>query len=406
MSSAFRVSLAANIVLLVLVAVLLLRRQSAAPSPVPSPTLRSDVSSVKPQAEPLRDVSPPKSSGTGLTRDAIAQLERRGVSRETLTNVLLNELNQRSTQRVAALQKKYAPRLVPDREMLELSRQIDGERIRAIKEAFGEEGYRAWDKEQTLHELNSARPPGDELRLSPEEAEQAYRLQKDFDDKAKDLQMAMEDGVADKADVGTLQAQAQRALDQELEKLLGPQRFNELRGNIDPTTEVYRKFGDFNPTPEQAQAAALAENEYRSRQDALAKKLSDNPAAAANTAAELKAINDAQEENLRRIFGPEAYENMKRQSDPTYKTLQQYAEAWDLKGPEVQSVYDSLHSFDDQASRIRTAAEMSEAAGQHVNWREVNAGIEQARRQTEAGLQNLIGGERLHRLEQNGLLSP
>ena len=47
----------------------------------------------------------------------------------------------------SALQKKYAPKLVPDREMRELARESDVEQAREMKESFGEEGYRAWDKE-------------------------------------------------------------------------------------------------------------------------------------------------------------------------------------------------------------------------------------------------------------------
>src|SRR5262249_33046647 len=162
---------------------------------------------------------------------------------------------------------------VPDREMLELSRQSDAERIRELKEALGEEGYRAWDKEQTLRTLNRARVPGDELPMTAEEAEHADRLQQEFDDKARELQRAMEGGVADRADVGALQAQAQQALDRELEKLLGKQRFNELRGNGEPATEVYRTFGDLNPTPDQANAVLLAEGDYRAREAALAGRL-------------------------------------------------------------------------------------------------------------------------------------
>jgi len=289
--------------------------------------------------------------------------------------------------------------------MRELSRASDAEQVRELKDALGEDGYRAWDKEQTLHAINRARAPGDDLPMTADEAEQAYRLQKEFDDKNRELQMAMEDGIADRADVGTLQAQAQQALDRELDKLLGHERFNELRGNIDPTAEVYRTYGDLNPTPDQAKAAARAEQDYRARQTALAQQLNGNPGDEAKTTAELKALSDAYDENLRQIFGAETYNTIKQQNDPTYKTLQQYAGAWELKSNEIQPVYQSLHAFQDQADRMRNAAEMSQAAGQPVNWREVNSAIEQARQQTEAGLLNLIGMERLRRLEQNGLLA-
>ena len=404
MPSGFRISIGANIVLMGLVALLLWRNQPVAPSPVSSATKVAPAFSEAPKAEAVAH-EPPKSTGAKLTQSAIAELEQAGISRDILVNVLLEDLNRRSTNRVLELQKKFAPRLVPDREMRELSRQSVADQARELKEALGEEGYRAWDKEQTLHALNRARVPGDELPMTAEEGEQAYRLQKEFDDKNRELQMMMEDGVADHADAGTLQAQAQQVLDRELEKLLGPQRFNELRGNTDPATEIYRTYGELNPTPSQAKAALQAEQDFRNREAALTQRVNENPGDAATISAELKALRDAQDENLRQIFGAAAYDNIKRQNDPTFKALQQYAEAWQLKGQEVQSVYESLRTFQDEAARTRSAAEMREAAGQRVNWREINSAIEQAQQQTEVGLQNLIGGERLQRLKQNGMFS-
>ena len=406
MSSGFRLSLGANILLMGIVAVLLWRDQPAASSTVAAPVSPPAAArSETPKSVAVVQELQLKSAGSKLNPAAVAQLEQMGISRDILVNVLLEDLNRRSAKRALELQKRYAPRLVPDHEMRELSRQSDAEQIRELKAAFGEEGYLAWDKEQTLHALNRARVPGDELPMTAAEAEQAYRLQKEFDDKARELQIMMEDGVADRADVGTLQAQAQQALDRELEKLLGSQRFNELRGNTDPTTEVYRMYGDLNPTPAQAKAVLQAEQDYRAREAALAKSVNETPGDAAKVTAELKALSDAQDENLRQIFGVAAYDKMKRQNDPTYKTLQQYAGAWELKDQEIQSVYETLRPFQDQAARTRSAAEMREAAGQRVNWREIDSAIERAQQHAEAGLQNLIGGERVQRLKQNGVLS-
>ncbi|ACB75402.1 hypothetical protein [Opitutus terrae] len=402
-----RISIAANLVLLGIVALLIWRDRPAAsaasglaarrlPAAV-SPAVRAPLGS-ETRSESVR-------GGAKLTRAAIAELEQRGIARDTLVNVVLEEFNRRSTQRLAALQRRYAPRLVPDREIREWSRALEAERIRELQAAFGEDGYRAWDEAQTLRELNRARPPGDELAMTADEAEQAYRLQKEFEDKSRELQILMEDGAADRADVGTLQAQAQQTLDRGLEQLLGKQRLDELRGTTDPTTAVYREFGDLNPTAGQAAAVVQTEAAYREREAALARQLTGNPPEAAKLAAELAASNAAREEDLRRIFGAEAYDNLKRQNDPAYQTLKQYAEAWELKDQEVESVYTNLAAFLDQAARTRSAAEMSETAGQRVNWREIDATIEQARQQTEAGLANLIGPERLRRLKQNGLLT-
>jgi len=399
MSYVLRLSIGFNMVLMGIITALLWRGQSAAMTVRPAST-RSEMPNIGRPTKEFRS----QDLGSKPTPTAIAQLERMGISRDILINVLLEDLNRRSARRILELQKRYAPRSVPDHAMRELSRESVVEQILELKESLGEEGYLAWDKEQTLHALNRARVPGNELPMTAVEAEQAYRLQKEFDEKNRELQIMMENGVADTADTGTLQAQAQQALDRELEKLLGKQRFDELRGNTDPTAEVYRTFGDMNPTPDQAKAVLEAEADFRARETDLSERLKAKPINEANLAAELKAMKDAQEENLRRVFGAEAYDTMKRQNDPTYKTLQQYAEAWQLNDHEIQSVYTTLTALFDQTDRTRNAAEMREAAGQRVNWREINSTIEQARQQAEAGLQNQIGGERLRRLKKNGIL--
>ena len=407
MSLAFRISIGANVVLAGIVAALAWSdrpaKLSSRTSSSSSLTQARTESSLKPGA--ISGALKPKYSERGLDSSTVAQLERSGISRDILMSVLLEDLNRRSARRLLELQKKYAPRLVPEHEMHELTRASVTDQIRELKAVFGEDGYLAWDREQTLHNLNRARVPGDELPMSLSESEQAVRWQKEFDEKNTELQMAMEDGVADKADIGVLQAQAQQTLDQALEKLLGKQRFGELRGNIDPVAEVYRNYGGLNPTPAQAKAVAAAEDDYRANETALTNRLNGNPANVANIPGELGALNEAREEKLRGIFGAEAYNNLKRQNDPTYQTLRQYAGTWELGDQDIQSVYEALQSLGNQTNQTRQAAEISEAAGQRVNWREVNAAIDLARQQTEVNLQSKIGSERLRRLKQNGVLT-
>lgn len=398
-------SLAANLVLAGVVAAQLWHGRAAAPARL-APTTRPAPTQAAVSHPAAPACAATASAGDGnLNSDTIAQLEQLGIPRQTLVSVVVEDHNRRSAEAVLALQKKYAPRLVPASEMRELARQQQAEQLRAIKEAFGEDGFREWDKEQTLRTLNRARPPGDELPLSPAESEQAYQLQKEYDERFAELQQAMEDGVADRADSAALQAQAQENLDRALLQLLGRQRFDALRGNADPTVEVFRSFGDLNPSPEQAQAVVQADTDFRARQEALNALVRDNPGTTTNLLAELQAIDEARTENLREIFGAAAYDALQRQNDPTYQSLTQFADAWGLQPQEVQSTYAAIRAFEEQANRLRTAAEMSEAAGQRVNWREITARIEQQRQQAEARLQNLLGSRRLARLQENGLLA-
>ncbi len=405
MSPGFRFSVGVNLALLALVAFLLARGPSAAPPPlVPlaGPATARPASAATggpPRAAPAESVRAP------LTPAAVAELERMGIAHEVLVDVVLGEVNRRSTQRLADLQRRYAPRQVPDRAQRALAREEDAERARELTAAFGEAGYRDWDKAQALHELNAARPPGDELPMSAAEAEQAYQAQRAFDARSRDLQKAVEDGDADAAEAGALLAQAQQALDGRLRQVLGDQRFNALRGNADPTAQVYQQYGNLNPTPDQAQAVVAVQQDSSAREAALTEQLKAGGGDPAAVMAGLKAIGDARDAALRQMFGAQAYDAMKLQSDPTYASLQKYASVWGLSGDDIQSAYADLHAFQAQADLTRTAAAIRDAAGQPVDWRAVNASIDQSRAQTEAALQNLLGPDRLGRLEQNGMLT-
>lgn len=399
MSSALRLSIGANVLLAGIVATLLWRGRPTEPtSGNPSarpPSVRLETP--RPAAAPREPGA--DSDGPRINPEAVALLGRMGISRDVLVSALLEDFHRRWDGRAAGLEGSYAPRPVPEREYVELARLRDQEQVRELKEALGETGYLAWHKAQTLRLLNSGG-----VVLTAEEAEQVYRLQTDFDQQHKELQMAMEDGVADMADVGTLQAQSQETLDRELAKLIGRKRLDEMRGIADPLMEVARRFGDLQPTPGQAKAALLAEADYRAREAALAGRLKENPSAAADVAAELRAIAEAREQQLRGIFGPAAYDQVQRQNDPAYNQIRQFAAVWELQDHEVRSVYETLRALRVQTERTRTAAALREGAGQRVDWREIDSAIAAAQQQTEAGLRGLIGNERLRRLKQNGIL--
>lgn len=344
---------------------------------------------------------PPAPAGTDLNARKLALLEEMGLPRAVLVEVVLQDFHRRWDERSAALEKRYRPKPVPRREYLELWREREVEQSRELKALLGEDGYVAWDKQRTLASMN----PGG-IELSGDEAEQAYRLQKAFDEKHRELEIAMEEGIADPADAAALQELARQAFERDTEKLLGKERYDRMRGVTTPTADAAWKFAALNPTAEQASAAALVEQNYRAQEAALTKRLGQNAGNPVALAAELRALNDARDNELRRLFGADNFDSLQRQNDPTFQTLQQYAVAWELHDHDVRSVYDSLQAFHGEAQRLRSAAALAEAAGQRVNWAEIDASIDAARQQTESGLQRLIGPDRLRRLRQNGLLAP
>lgn len=397
-SGALRFSIGANVVLAIGVLALWWRAQESSPATTALPTRPTTHRATR--ADDLATELQPKPNGPKLTPAAVTELERLGISRNAIAEALINDHTYRHDQRVRELQKRYAPKPVPRREMLQVEREDEEGRTRELREALGEERFLAWDQDRIMRLVNMGG-----AKLGPDEADQMYRLQKDFEQKDRALRIAREDGVTDEADANAVYERNQQQLEQELEKLFGKDRLAQIRGTKpDPVADATRRFADLNPTPEQAYAAVQAEGGFRVSQEALIQRLKDNAIDPANAPAILKTLNDARDENLRQVFGADNYNAMKRQNDPTYQALQQYAGAWGLKDSDVPTVYNTLAAYQNQADLTRMAAELSEAAGQPVNWRQINAKIQQASQQTAVELANAIGGEAVRRLMNNGLL--
>ena len=397
LSPFLRVSMAINLGQALLLVLLLGRPPREAPPAAAAPAA--------PPAYPVsNDTSPapsPSASGRApLTPELVTRLEHAGLSRAIVAQALLADFNHRWDQHVLDVEKRYAPRAVPEREYIELGRAREAALVRELKTALGEEGYRAWHQTETLRVVNGAGLP-----LAADEAAQACRLQNEFDETHRELQRAMEDGVADMADAVALQMRAREALDAGLEALFGKARLDAMRGYTDPVAQVYRTFGDLSPTPDQARDVLSSDAAHVAREQALAARLRQEPADLPAILANLQA-NDAQRDaELGRIFGPDAYAATRRRNDPVYQTIRRYAEAWALAAPQIEPVYAAVAAFQRRREQTLAAAALGEAAGHPMAWREINAALAQERQKTEDTLRPLLGDERLHRLAQNGLLA-
>ncbi len=395
-----RLSVGANLALLATAVMLWLRAEPGPPilQHAVIPVVEQRVDATK--AAGVLTGAAHDAEGLRLSPETLARLEQSGISRHLLVDVWREDYRRKGNKRAAQLEARYAPNQPPQREYLALQRQQEDEQIRELKDLLGEEGYLAWDKEETLRKLNF-----EEVPMNPAEAGQAYRLQKQLDEKLRTLQMGMEDGDADIADMGTLQMQAQESFEKELEKLLGHERYNQLKGYTFPLVEGHMELNELSPSPEQVDALKGADSEYRTKEAALSRRLRDKPADAVAIAAELQALKDTREESFRKALGADAYVQFKLEHDTTYQTLKQYAGAWNLKESDIAPVYEKLRTFQDNVDGLRQAAQMSELAGESADWKTINSAIDQARQQTEASLQDLIGGEPLRRLTRNGLLT-
>ncbi len=399
MPSVLRVSVLVNLVQLLVIGWLVAR-----PSPEPvsrasfvGPTASAAGEGTASSSRAPASVSAPATPGP----DLVALLEQAGFSRALVAQALLADFNHRWDRHVLAVEKRYAPRAVPRREYVELGRARDAAFARELKAALGEEGYRAWHRDETLRQVNGA-----DLPLDEGDAEAAYRLHLAFEETHRELQWAMEDGVADLADATELQTKAREKLDRDLEALFGKARLDAMRGHTDPVANVYRTFDGLSPTPEQARAVVASDERHRAAEAALAERLRKDPVDVAEIVSALEEIDARRDEELAGVFGAEARADAARRSDPTYQTIRQFADAWGLEDTSVGPVYSAIDAFNRLRERTLGAAALREEAGQPVAWREIDAALERERQKAEDELRAMIGPERLHRLRRNGLLAP
>lgn len=337
--------------------------------------------------------------GIGLNPDAVGHLERMGISREVIAKLVLGEFHRQWDQRFIDLERRYAPRSVPDWEYVVLERERGDLEARALEGALGKERYASWDRARTMRLLNTGG-----VALDSDELFAAYDLQKAFEKEHRELQRSMDDGLVDRADASALQAFALEERDRQLMELLGEETFRKMRGMVDPLERLYQEFGDMEPTNSQVEEALEVENGYKDLQSELEVKVSGSLSGTSEVAQELERMALFREGRLREIFGEAAYESSEREKDPMFKTLVQYADAWELSDHEVRSVYVELDAFHDKVGRFREAAGIRQAAGQEVDWRQLEGVVEGDRQKIEARLEDLIGTDRFSRLKRNGLL--
>jgi hypothetical protein len=396
-------SLGLNIALLA-AAILLLRRDEAARGRSVEIAPKVSATAAQPTVAKPAPAAAPAARRTGnahLTPEDIARFEKAGVPRNILADVMREDFRLRWNKRTAELEARFAPLPVPQREYSRLQRQQDAEQARELKAALGEEGYLAWDKEQTLRTVNFEGVP-----MDAPESDQVYRLQKQLDDKLHEFQWGMEDGDMDVADMTKLQLETQDAYENSLKNLLGEKRYNELKGYVVPVVEGHLEFNELTPSPEQIAALQGAASQYNDSEAQLRKRLRDQPEDPLKLAAELQKLNDARDQNFRQTLGDQAYDEVKREHDGMYQTLQQYASAWNLTDSEIQPVYSQLKAYEQKVDTLRKAAQLNELVGNDVDWNAVNAAILREQQQAQTALQNLVGPDRARRISRNGLLSP
>ena len=399
MSSEFRhrASLVLNVVLAVAAAALALHRSEPAPAASVKMTNETPVFTHQPKLPQYPNVA----SASDQRRWLVDQLRAMGVPNKVLARIVLADLDKRQNRYSAEVSKKcYGDQKTLAALQVEFDKNLDSE----MRAALGEEGFRQWDQGNMQREVNQGK-----IQLTAAETDQAYDSWKKLRQRQLNLEQAKVDGTMDPADINDAIDKAASEFNQQMKALLGDDRYAESQQMDDGTAaaNLRQDFAKANPSDSQFQELLKTQQQWNDQLAALNKQSQNDPSSA-DYAAQIKALNDARDEEYRRVLGANVFDTLQKQQDSGYNQMKKFETLWGLDDNKIDSVYGTIKYYQKSVEDYQARASALEAQGQSVDWDAVNKNLQQFADQTQQALQNFLGQDTFNRMLRNGvfLLSP
>ena len=364
----------------------------------PAPVTTATSSNAAPKPSPARIAPSDGFPGTANVADQrrwlIEQLRAMGVPNRVLARVVLKDLDQRWNKQAAEVSLKYRG----DPEVLtNLNLQIERSRDAEMRAALGEAGFREWDRENMRREINTGK-----VECSPAETDAAYALWKKLQQRDLDLRELKFQGKIDQVGLNDEYARDLADFQQQLKKLLGDGRYAQSQASGAQAANAYlrRDLAGANLTPAQFDELLQTQQQYNDLRADLARQPRDD----ADYVQSLKDLDEARDEEYRRVLGSSAFDSLQKQQDAGYAEMKKYQSQWGLDDAKVDYVYGALKYYQKSADDYQASIRALAAQGQAVDWDSVNKNLEQFAQQTRQTLQSYLGQASFDHLEQNGIV--
>ncbi|HWA86572.1 MAG TPA: hypothetical protein VG710_10140 [Opitutus sp.] len=324
----------------------------------------------------------------------IDQLRAMGVPNKVLARIVMKDLDRRWSKRAAEISLKTRG----DPEVLTaLNLEIEKSRDAEMRAALGEEGFKEWDMANMQREINRG-----QLELAPAESATTYALWKKLQQRDLELKEMKFDGKIDPAGASDQYAKDVAEFQQQMKTLLGDERYAEsqAQGPHAVAVNLRHDLANANPTESQFQDLLNAQQQYNDLRSDLAAQSHDD----ADYAQRLQDLDEARDEEFRRVLGPGVFDSLQKQQDPGYSEMKKYEATWGLDDTKIDHVYSALRYYQKSAEDYQAAARDLAAKGQAVDWDAVNKGLQQFAQQTQQDLQNYLGQGSLDQLQRNGIV--
>jgi hypothetical protein len=397
MSRTFQVSLGLNVVL-ALTAVLLVLHKS---QPVPAPSARETPEKIATEAPVYTAQSKPPqytdiASPPDRRRWLVDQLRAAGVPNNVLARVVLSDLEEQWTKRFEeAGEKGHMDADAMSAMQLEHDRSEDAD----MRAALGEEGFRLWDQEKQLKEVNCGH-----LNFTASESDALYDLKKKLQQRQRDLVQAKLDGDMGEADANAASDKAYDEFNQQMKSLLGDERYAKSQG-LDQGTAATNLMFDLaraDPSDSQFQALLKAQQDFNQRRSEIDKKFQDDPSSP-DYADQLRALDTAHDQEYQRVLGTNVFDTLQKSQDVGYTAMKKCETIWGLDDNKIDYVYGSLRYYEKSVEDYQSQARALQAQGQNVDWDAVKKNLQQFAQQTQQSLQSYLGQDSFDKMQRNGI---
>jgi len=399
MSSAFRhqASLLLNVVLGIAIGLLAMHKlaRAAAPAAV-QPMVRTEASEVSPRPAPNTPpmVSPLLARYANIAspnerrRWIIDELRAMGVPNDTLALVARVDFD-------VAWESRFAACGVDRDKLAAVQLDMDMSKDAEMRAALGEEGFKRWDVKNMLWEAMST-----EVAVTPSESDAIYAAKKKLQQHELELEQAKVKGTMDDASINDSEEKAYAEYNQQLKSVLGDERYAKSQQLDDAFAAGNFRYtltkNGVNPDDSQFQALFEAEQQYSQSQMKLDSSSPDY-------ATQLKALNDARDQQYRQVLGADAYDTFQKEQDPGYSQMKKYEALWGLDDGKVDYVYNTMKTYEKSMQDYQAQMSALQAQGQKVDWDGAKKHLQELTDQTGQTLQNYLGQNSFDKLQRNHL---
>jgi hypothetical protein len=399
MSSQFRhqASLLLNVVLAIAVGWLAVRKLARASAPPPVPAARDVVinqvtprktPNAPPVVNPLASRYASIASAAERRRWIIDELRALGVPNDTLAMVARVDFDVQWESRFEACGV--------DRDKLAaVQLDMDMSKDAEMRAALGEEGFKRWDHKNMLWEAMST-----EVAMTPSESDAIYASKKKLQQRELELEQAKVNGTMDDASINEAEEKACSEYSAQLKAVLGDERYAKSQQLDDAFSAGNLRYtlarNGVDPDDSQFQKLFQAEKDWSQSQLKL------DPASP-DYQAQLKALNDARDQQYRQVLGPDGYDTFQKEQDPGYSQMKKYETPWGLDDSKADYVYTAMKSYEKSVQDYQAQMSALQAQGQKVDWDGVNKHLQQLTDQTGQTLQNYLGQDSFNKLQRNHL---